>query len=96
MRAWLKQPGEPGHTVIVIDELVLFQQIVGGYVEAVQLADDLVILCDEEGRLKGKAYNCSIGGYDFVGTILAVGVDGCKFAGISDEALELLDEVVDV
>ena len=44
MRAWLKEPGQPGHTVIIVDELELLQQIVGGYIETVTLADDLVII----------------------------------------------------
>ena len=92
MRAWLKEPGQPGHTVIIVDELELLQQIVGGYIETVTLADDLVIICDEEGRLKEKPYNCNIAGIDFVGTILAVGTEGCVFASISDEAVEYLNE----
>lgn len=94
MRAWLKAPGEPGHTVIIVDELELLQQIVRGYIEAVTFDDDLVIICDEEGRLKNKPYNCTIAGVDFVGTILAVGTEGSIFASISDEAVAyLLGEV---
>ena len=73
----------------------MYQQIVGGYVESVMLADDLTILCDEEGRLKGKPYNCNIAGIDFVGTILATGVDGIDLASIPDEAVQFLNEEVE-
>ena len=52
--------------------LKVMQSLVGGYIETVTLADDVVILCDEEGRLKDLPDNCEIGGVMFVGTILIV------------------------
>lgn len=55
------------------------QEIVGGYIETVTIATDLTIICDEEGRLKGKPHNCNMLGIDLAGTIMAVGVDGPDF-----------------
>lgn len=57
------------------------QRIVGGYIETLTIATTppLVIVCDEEGRLKGKAHCLSVGGQypvDFVGTIIVCGFDG--------------------
>ena len=94
MRAIMKAPGTPAHTVIIPNELKMFQQIVGGYIECVQLAEDLVILCDEEGRLKNYPYNCEICGIIFVGTILLVGTDGEDFTDVPVAALEALEEGV--
>jgi hypothetical protein len=37
-----------------LDEL---QSIVGGYIEVVSLRDGRLIVCDEEGKLKGKERN---------------------------------------
>jgi hypothetical protein len=33
------------------------QAIVGGYIEVVSLRDGRLIVCDEEGKLKGKDFN---------------------------------------
>lgn len=83
MRAIIKRAFEPvGRLIDIPNELKPLQQAVGGYLEAVTLASDLAILCDEEGRLKGKIHNCTICGYEFVGTILAVGVSGEEFADV--------------
>ena len=80
--ALLKRPGEIPRHVNVSNTLEALQRNVGGYIEAVTFASDAVILCDEEGRLKGKPYNCKIGIHDFVGDILIVGVDGEDFTDL--------------
>lgn len=84
MIAIRKRPGERPEIVEIENELSALQKEVGGYIQAVTLAEDAAILCDEEGRLKGYAYNCNICGIDFVGTILVVGVDGEEFCDLAD------------
>ena len=80
--ALIKRPGEPPRHVNVANNLEALQRNVGGYIETVTVASDLVIICNEEGRLMGLPYNCTICGVDFVGTILMVGVDGEDFADL--------------
>lgn len=80
--ALVKRPGEPPRHVNVSNSLETLQKNVGGYIEAVTIATDLVIICNEEGLLRGLPYNCSICGVDFVGTILMVGRDGEEFADL--------------
>ena len=68
----------------------------GGYIETVTLSTDCVIICDEEGRINGKPYNCSICGVDFVGTIMICGVSGDAFTDIPirfQEAKRLFHEL---
>ena len=84
MIAIRKRPGERAEIVEIENELSALQKEVGGYLESVTIAEDAAILCDEEGRLKGYAYNCNICGVDFVGTILVVGVDGEEFCDLAD------------
>lgn len=85
IKAIIKRPDERhGHVSWISNSLENLQQAVGGYIEAVTLTAysiagkpiGLVVICDEEGRLKGKEYNCEIAGVDFVGEILLVGSDG--------------------
>ena len=84
MIAIRKRPGERAEIVEIDNELSALQKEVGGYLESVTFAEDAAILCDEEGRLKGYAYNCNICGVDFVGPILVVGVDGEEFCDLAD------------
>jgi len=64
----------------ISDSLENFQKFVGGYIEAVTISDDLVIICNEEGRLQGLPYNCTVLGIPFYGDILFVSTDGDEFA----------------
>ena len=64
------------------NELEAFQQAVGGFIETVTVTTDLVIICNEEGRLKGLPWNCTVFGADFVGPIVVAGVKGEEFASI--------------
>ena len=54
----------------------------GGYIETVTLATDLIIICNEEGRLLDLPFNIELCGVGFVGTILAVGAKGDEFASL--------------
>lgn len=78
----IKEPGRVPRHVNISDTLENFQKTVGGYIEIVTLCSDLVVICDEEGRIKGKPHCCNIGGVDFVGTVILAGVDGDEFADI--------------
>ena len=69
-----KRPGCPARHVWMSNSLEAFQKAVGGYIETVSLATDAVIVCNEEGRLRGLERNCSICGVDFVGDLVLCGV----------------------
>lgn len=77
---------EPGKAPVVEpwfeNTLESFQAAVGGYVETATLATDLILICNEEGRLLGLPHNCNVYGVDFCGTILAVGSKGDDFASL--------------
>ena len=62
--------------------LEAFQKAVGGYIEVVTVASDLVLICNEEGRLLDMPFNTTICGMDFYGPVLAVGTKGDGFASI--------------
>lgn len=81
LKCIIKMPGEEYGTMTTIpDDLTTLQAAVTGYIETVTISNKLIILCDEEGRLKGYPHNCTIAGIDFCGPIVAVGSDGEDFA----------------
>lgn len=63
----------------VENELEALQALVGGYIEAITLSRNLVLLCDEEGRIKGLPYNTRILGEELVGPLVVCGTDEEEF-----------------
>lgn len=90
MRVIRKRPGEAWEPIEVENELKPLQQAVGGYLESFTFAEDACVLCDEEGRLKGKPYNTTVCGVPFVGTVLIVGVAGEDFSDLTEQMEERL------
>lgn len=80
----IKEPGKAPEIKTVANDLGTLQSIVGGYIETVTLASDLVIICNEEGILWNLPYNLDIGGHSFVGTVVFAGVDGDEFADVPE------------
>lgn len=85
MIALKKIPGEECfHVVEIGKELEDLQKEVGGYIECVPFVPGVVILCNEEGLLRGMPYNCRLFGHVFVGPVLVVGEKGEEFADLKD------------
>ena len=79
----IKEPGqEPRVEPLFENTLEAFKKAVDGWIECVTIADDVVIICNEEGRLRGLPFNVNVCGIGFVGTVVAVGVKGDEFASL--------------
>ena len=78
----IKHPGCIPYINWIPNELSALQDIVGGYIEVVNLTSDVCIICNEEGKLLDLDPNVKICGELFVGTIIIAGVDGEDFANV--------------
>lgn len=92
MRVIRKRLGEPAEVIQIQNTLKALQDEVGGYIEVVTFASDAAIICDEEGKIKGKPFNCNLLGTDFVGTILVVGIDQEQFCDIPQAAVRIFPQ----
>lgn len=90
MYALKKEPGKKPEWVDIESDLKPLQEAVGGYIETVTF-DDFIVICDEEGRLKGKERNCRIEGISFVGTILIVGKGRDDFLSLPERVAYWLE-----
>jgi len=91
IKVLMKRPDSGWYVTNVSNTLRNLQNLVGGYIETVTLAKDgPVLICNEEGKLRGLPFNCRICGEDFVGTILIAGVDGEEFSDLSDDMIKVL------
>lgn len=90
MNVIYKAPGCAPEIRDIPNTLQELQAAVGGYIETVTIAEDCVIICNEEGRLLGLPHNMRFLGVDFVGPILFVGASGEDFADLSPETMGFL------
>jgi hypothetical protein len=78
----IKKPeDEFGRLVEIENELEVFQSIVGGYIETMGYKN-LVIICNEEGKLRGLQPNVVLGRDMLVGTIIVCGASGDEFSDV--------------
>ena len=82
IKAIIKKPqDEFGRLVEIENELQVFQNIVGGFIETTGYKN-LVIICNEEGKLRGLQPNIVLGREMLVGPIIVCGASGDEFADI--------------
>lgn len=79
IKVFIKHPGKLGYTAVIKNELKEMQELVGGYIETVMFAENLVIVCNEEGRLIPLERNI----LDIYGTFFIVGVSGDEFRSLT-------------
>lgn len=90
----VKMPGEEPYVDHVPNTLEAFQRLVGGYIESFRIAEDVTLLCNEEGLLRGMPYNATIRGNPFVGPVVAVGVKGEDFCSLPAAQVPFLLKVL--
>ena len=87
----VKRPDEQfGHVTWISDALENLQKTVGGYIETVTLDNGVVLICNEEGRVRDMPYNFTLRRIRGVvtvqnaifGTVIACGADEDEFADI--------------
>lgn len=84
-KEWIRtiviDPGKDPRMETIRNDLHTLQRLVGGYIEAVPLAEDMAMIVNEEGKLMDlpKNFKLPILKDTIVGTALFVGVDGEEF-----------------
>lgn len=78
------EPDKAPRIETIPNELHTLQRLVDGYIEVCPLVEDMLMIINEEGKLRGLPKNFwmeVIGDY-IVGTALFVGVDGDEFDNV--------------
>lgn len=78
------------YTCWIENSLSNMQRIVGGYIVTVNIAEDAVIVCNDEGRLIGLPENKSLPVRGFCGDCFICGADGEEFASLQENAKRFL------
>ena len=72
----VKEPGKQPYQRMIENTSAALRELVGGHLESCTVEADMVIICNEEGRLLNLPHNCEYCGVDFVGTIVLCGFHG--------------------
>ena len=90
----VKKVGQIGEVVEVENTLETWNDIVGGWIQTFPLASDMLIICNEEGKLKGLEPNVEIVVGEcselIVGDFAIVKQGYDDFEGLDDEQIERL------
>ena len=91
MKVIIKRPCDQfGEEATIANTLEALQEAVGGYIETVTLDNGVVLICNEEGKVRDMPYNFTLRRIlgiipihnPIFGTVIACGVDGDEFADI--------------
>jgi hypothetical protein len=99
IKVLVKEPNKIAVLKEIEDDLKSMQAIVGGYIEVVTINRDpkILLICNEEGKLKGLKANFSIRGDHVVGTVFfARGDDEGDILGLEDGDLEIIQELTGI
>ena len=97
MRAIIKEVGKTPQVKDIDNTLEALKDIVGGYIEVVSMEDNILLICNEEGKMQGLPPNFSMGYDVIVGTAVFVSYDGKEdFTSLNDEQmLYIMDRFTD-
>lgn len=84
MTAIIKNPGQPAFIRQIDNELSALQDLVGGYIQTINLPGRIIMIVNEEGKLMGLKPNFRLEHDLIVGTAVFVSADGEEFAGLSE------------
>ena len=94
MKVVIKRVGQMGEVIEVENTLETWNDIVGGWIQTFPLASDMLIICNEEGKLKGLEPNVEIVVGEcselIVGDFAIVKQGYDDFEGLDDEQIERL------
>ena len=94
MKIVVKKAGEMPEVREIENELHVFNEIVGGYIECVSVFDNIICVCNEEGKLKGLPPNFILHGDIIVGDVFFCAVNGEDFDSLSDEEVEFFTTAI--
>ena len=85
MRVIIKEPNDDARIEDIENTLDELQRIVGGYIEVIPLTFDDIIICNEEGKLKGLPHNFNMPVHgSIVGTVIICSEEGEGFTDFTD------------
>lgn len=99
MKIVLKKVNQDPEVMEIAPNLKVYQNLVGGLIDCMDIENDISIVFDDEGKLKGKDINLIVskGAWtDFiVGDLFFIGIDKeeGEFVSLTDEQIEYIMDI---
>lgn len=96
LKIFYKKVAETPEVMMIEDTLEEKQKLVGGLIEVVSYDEDIVLVCNEEGKILNMQPNLLFD-YDYIaGNCFFVGDDfeNSGFKSLTDEQIEKLKEII--
>ena len=90
MKIVVKKVGQNPEVKEINGELHEMQEIVGGYIECINVVDNILCVCNEEGKIIGLSPNFSFRGDIIVGDVFFCAGGEDDFESLNDDQIEFL------
>ena len=92
IRVAIIKPNELPKIMEINTDLATFQKLVGGNIQALDLDNDIVLICNEGGKILGLPKNRAVYDDIIVGNFVLVSNNGEDFKSLSDEQIKTIKE----
>jgi hypothetical protein len=89
MKIVIVEPNKDPYVAMINNKLEEFQAIVDGWIETVSFTGELLIICNEEGKIRNLPVNRELGWDKICGTFFVIGNDAPEFRSLTDEECTL-------
>ena len=91
-----KEPGKDPKVNTITNDLKGIQKAVGGFFEVVRYWDNIVLVCNDNGKFEGLPYNFTFYDDDIVGPVFfcgeTLGPDGGEFCSLKADQIRMVLE----
>ena len=94
LRVIVKKPNEDAYATTIRDEIDVYREIVGGYIEVVPFGMEHLLVVNESGKLEGLEPNITWEDDIIVGTVILVKNEAPEFGSILPEEEEWMIQVL--
>lgn len=89
-----KEPLKKAEERIVEDKLEEYQKLVEGHLESVHITQNIVMICNDEGKIKKLDPNIIWGSDVIVGNIFVVGAQDDDFRSLTENEIKVVKELL--
>lgn len=96
MKVVIKKVGQEPEVKEIENDLNVLQDIVGGYIECFYIADNIICICNEEGKILGLPENFICDSDIIVGDVIFCAAGEEDFDSLTDEQIDFIINIMHV
>lgn len=93
MKVLVKKVGKKPEVREIEDKLEVYQKIVDGYIEVIPFAENVLCICNAEGKLNNLPANFILFDDVIVGDVIFISASGEDFCGLDERQIKLIERI---